>query len=199
MVAAGNTTDPDMVPVEPTPRQKPLVANGNEELELGVSVCVALLHVLLGTETLDAVIVQMPPPRTITALPLVTSTDVVLVAVATQAELDVTVVGLSPRLLWQPLNVGPASAPAAFTVVARSPVALTFVVTVQVTVGPPAPAVRVKFPWPCTTVFCGSHVEAEAAEAPTSAIAMEAAATAVPNFFMLRMLLSFAGGNRHRE
>jgi hypothetical protein len=189
MDAAGNVMDPDMVPVALTPRQNPLRVSGNDTPELGVSVCVALLHALLGTETLDAVTVQTPP-MLITALPFVTSTDDVLVAVATHAELDVTVVGESPRLFVQPLNVGPASAPAAFVVVARSPVALTFVVTVHVT---DAPALRVRTPCPWTTVFCGSHVAAEADEAPTSAIAMEAAATAVPNFFMLRMLLSFAG------
>jgi hypothetical protein len=42
-------------------------------------------------------------------------------------------------------------------------------------------------------VFAGSQLAAEADPAATIAINIEAAATAVPNFFMLRMLLSFVG------
>jgi hypothetical protein len=189
MLANGNTTEPAMVPVVPTPRQNPLVLSGNVGVELAVSVCVALAHVLPGTEAPVTVIVQRPLPMLITALPFVTSTAVALVAVAVQDALDVTTVGEAPRLFEQLLNVGPASVPAAFVVWARSPVAFTFRVTVHSTLAEPDLSVRV--PCPCTTVPCGSHVAAEADEAPTSAITIEAAATAVPNFFMLRMLLSF--------
>jgi hypothetical protein len=181
--------EPVMNAVVPVPGQNPVLVIGNVGVELAVSVCVALLHPLPGTETLSAVIVQAPLAILMRALPWVTSTAVVLVAVAVQEAVEVTWVGPNPVLFVQLLNVGPASAPAAFVVWARSPVALTFRVTVHVTVA--VPECRVKSPCPCTTVPDGSQVAAEADEAPTSAITIEAAATAVPYFLMLRMLLSF--------
>jgi hypothetical protein len=188
IVAVGNTTAPDMEPVAVLPGQNPVRVIGNA-LAFGESVCVALLHVLPATVTLSAVIVQVPLPILMKALPVVTSTNVVLVAVAVQDALDVTTVGVTPKLFVQLLNVGPASVPAAFTVRARSPCAKTLIVVVHVTVA--EPDVRVKVPCPCAIVVCGSQLAAEADEAPISAINIEAAATAVPYFLMLRMLLSF--------
>jgi hypothetical protein len=125
MLAPGTVTEPVMfatlVPVPPGHSSpdcvtlKPVVA--------GVNVADALFHVLPGRATAEAVIVQisvLPTDTVITALPFVTSTAVVLVAVNTQALADVTV-ALDPEMfVVQSENVGPASAPAALTVVAMS-------------------------------------------------------------------------------
>jgi len=57
----------------------------------------------------------------------------------------------------------------------------------------------VSVPCAVSVVFAGSQFAAEAAEAP-NAIIIDTAATAVPNFFMPRMMSSFAdAGHRRRE
>lgn len=58
------------------------------------------------------------------------------------------------------------------------------------TVEPEGREVNVSVPCAVSVVFAGSQFAAEAEPAPI-AISIEAAATTVPNFFMLRMLLSF--------
>jgi hypothetical protein len=189
IVANGIATEPEMDIVAAVPKQNPVLVIGNATLELDVSVCVGLLHVLPPTDTLSQVMVQAPLPILMRAFSVITSTDVVLVAVAVHDALDVITVAV-PRLLVQP-NVGPARVPAAFVVWARAPVALTFRSVVHVKVN--VPEVRVSVPCPCTTVPGGSQFAAEAVEAPVSAITIEAATTAVPNVFMPSMLLSFIG------
>jgi hypothetical protein len=188
-VAAGNVATPDIVAVAAVKGQKPCRVTGNEFAELAVSVCAALLQALFATVTSTAVIVQATGlPRVMTALP-VTSTDVVLVAVAVHGPVVCTETGFR-MLLEQPLNVGPAGVPPEFVVVATAPDALTKVDIVHVTV--PEPEVNVRAAeCPGMTVFCGVQLTAEADPAPNSAIIAEAAATAVPSFFMLRILLSF--------
>jgi hypothetical protein len=178
----GKTTDPDIVAVLDVPRQKPCRVIGNDDPEFAVSVCVALLHALFGTDAV-AVITQAPLPMLMVAPPL-TSTDVVLVAVATQSPVDVTTVGLSPKLFVQLLNVGPAPTPAEFVVVAVVPVAFVKRSTVHETTA--EPEVSDRLPWPCTTVPCGSQLAAEAVVAR-----IRAATMADPIVLMLRMFCSF--------
>lgn len=157
----------DSVAVLVVSGQKPCLTIGKAVAELNVSVCVALLHPLLGTEC-DSVITHAPVPMLMVVAPP-TSTDVVLVAVAVQSPTAVTCVGVSPVSFQQLLNVGPMPTPAAFVVVAEAPVAFRFKVTVHDTT--PEPEVSVRLPWPCTTVPCGSQLVADAEEARSNVTA----------------------------
>jgi len=117
MLAPGTRTEPVMLAVLPAGQRKPLFVTGKVPAD-GVNVCVALLHVLPARETLVAVTVQMPG-TVITALPLLTSTAVVLVAVKFHAD-ELVTVAAGPRFVVQFENVGGAAVPAALLVKATS-------------------------------------------------------------------------------
>jgi len=180
------------VPVPPGHRA--LVFVTGKVVGLGVNVDVALFHVLLGTDTFAASIVQTGAPKTlitIRALPLVTSTDVVLVAVRVHALEEVTATVLPATLELQLEKVGPAGVVPPISVVKASapPADRTPALKVHDTNAEPSSSRNV--PSALSVVFAGSQFAAEAEPAPNSAIIIEAATAAVPSFFMLRMLLSF--------
>jgi len=105
-----NAKEPENVMVVPVSGQNPWRVMGQELAELAVRRCRALLQTLFGIDTPLAVMTQTPLVRLNVRLKLVTSTVVVVVAVAFQAAFAVTCV-VPPRPFVQLLNVGRRACP----------------------------------------------------------------------------------------
>jgi hypothetical protein len=207
MVAPGTLTDPDIVPLVP-PSQIPVSVMLKLEELFAVNVLAgeAFAHPLPLTVTPLATILQITVPvagehvavpgerRSIVALPLDTSTAVVLAEKSVHALLEVTQVLSAEEIVFvQPDQTGPAEAPPEFFVVAFEPDAVAYTVVVHVTDGggEPAPfvvSVNTPVAGPIN-VPCGLQVTAEA-EALAIAATDRTAIKNSPNFFVMLLCIS---------